>query len=81
MINGLPTIYEVVTGTSRKQSKERTNNSSKSNKSGLKVIFACITLVTSFIFSYYWSDTSELTAVRVLHKGLKDASTKGRGRE
>ncbi|CAD5185541.1 PHD finger protein ALFIN-LIKE 8-like isoform X1 [Musa acuminata AAA Group] len=36
MINGLPTIYEVVTGTSRKQSKERTNNSSKSNKSGLK---------------------------------------------
>ncbi|XP_073014049.1 PHD finger protein ALFIN-LIKE 8-like isoform X1 [Typha latifolia] len=36
MINGLPTIYEVVTGTSRKQSKERTPNSGKSNKSGSK---------------------------------------------
>ncbi|OAY65782.1 PHD finger protein ALFIN-LIKE 8 [Ananas comosus] len=35
MINGLPTIYEVVTGTSKKQSKEKTSNSSK-NKSGSK---------------------------------------------
>ncbi|OAY65931.1 PHD finger protein ALFIN-LIKE 4, partial [Ananas comosus] len=35
MINGLPTIYEVVTGTSKKQSKEKTSNSSKS-KSGSK---------------------------------------------
>lgn len=38
MINGLPTIYEVVTGTVKKQSKEKpTNSSSKSNKSGSKV--------------------------------------------
>lgn len=36
MINGLPTIYEVVTGASKKQSKEKTSNSSKS-KSGSKV--------------------------------------------
>ncbi|XP_073004406.1 PHD finger protein ALFIN-LIKE 8-like isoform X2 [Typha latifolia] len=37
MINGLPTIYEVVTGTSKKQSKEKTtNNGSKSNKSSSK---------------------------------------------
>jgi len=38
MINGLPTIFEVVTGTAKKQTKERTpNNSAKSNKSNSKV--------------------------------------------
>jgi len=37
MINNLPTIYEVVTGTAKKQTKEKTpKNSSKSNKSGTK---------------------------------------------
>nr|CAD1838908.1 unnamed protein product [Ananas comosus var. bracteatus] len=37
MINNLPTIYEVVTGTAKKQSKEKTpNSSSKSNKSNSK---------------------------------------------
>ncbi|XP_020252956.1 PHD finger protein ALFIN-LIKE 8-like isoform X1 [Asparagus officinalis] len=36
MINGLPTIFEVVTGTAKKQTKERTPNSSKSNKSNSK---------------------------------------------
>lgn len=37
MINGLPTIYEVVTGTAKKQSKEKpTDSSSKSNKTGSK---------------------------------------------
>ncbi|XP_020701320.1 PHD finger protein ALFIN-LIKE 8 isoform X1 [Dendrobium catenatum] len=37
MINNLPTIYEVVTGTVKKQSKEKTpNSSSKSNKSSSK---------------------------------------------
>jgi len=37
MINGLPTIFEVVTGTTKKQTKEKTpNNSSKSNKSNSK---------------------------------------------
>ncbi|OAY63885.1 PHD finger protein ALFIN-LIKE 8-like [Ananas comosus] len=37
MINGLPTIYEVVTGTAKKQSKEKTPNSSiKNTKSGSK---------------------------------------------
>ncbi|KAG0475869.1 hypothetical protein HPP92_012710 [Vanilla planifolia] len=37
MINNLPTIYEVVTGTVKKQSKEKTpNSSSRSNKSTTK---------------------------------------------
>ncbi|XP_074581516.1 PHD finger protein ALFIN-LIKE 8-like isoform X2 [Curcuma longa] len=37
MINNLPTIYEVVTGTVKKQSKEKNpNSSSKSNKSSSK---------------------------------------------
>ncbi|KAG0496512.1 hypothetical protein HPP92_001030 [Vanilla planifolia] len=37
MINELPTIYEVVTGTAKKQSKEKTpNSSSKSNKPNSK---------------------------------------------
>lgn len=39
MINNLPTIYEVVTGTAKKQSKEKTpNSSSKSNKSNSKAV-------------------------------------------
>ncbi|URE13920.1 PHD finger protein [Musa troglodytarum] len=38
MINGLPTIYEVVTGITKKESREKIRNSNgKSNKSGLKV--------------------------------------------
>jgi hypothetical protein len=38
MINNLPTIYEVVTGTAKKQVKEKTpKSSSKINKSGTKV--------------------------------------------
>jgi hypothetical protein len=38
MINNLPTIYEVVTGTAKKQTKEKTpKSSSKNNKSGTKV--------------------------------------------
>ncbi|XP_073114413.1 PHD finger protein ALFIN-LIKE 8 isoform X2 [Elaeis guineensis] len=38
MINNLPTIYEVVTGTAKKQSKDKTpNSSSKSNKSSSKM--------------------------------------------
>ncbi|KAK3136343.1 hypothetical protein QOZ80_5BG0432150 [Eleusine coracana subsp. coracana] len=37
MMNNLPTVYEVVTGTAKKESKEKTpKNSSKSNKSGSK---------------------------------------------
>ncbi|TVU51389.1 hypothetical protein EJB05_02817 [Eragrostis curvula] len=37
MINNLPTIYEIVTGTAKKESKEKTPKSnSKSNKSGSK---------------------------------------------
>ena len=39
MINELPTIFEVVTGAAKKQSKEKTtvtNNSSSKNKSGIK---------------------------------------------
>lgn len=38
MINNLPTVYEVVTGVAKKQSKAP-NGSSKSNKSGSKVSF------------------------------------------
>lgn len=39
MINNLPTIYEVVTGTTKKQSKEKNPySSSKSNKSGSKKV-------------------------------------------
>lgn len=38
MINNLPTIYEVVTGTAKKEPKEKTpKNSNKSSKSGSKV--------------------------------------------
>ncbi|XP_008788310.1 PHD finger protein ALFIN-LIKE 5-like isoform X2 [Phoenix dactylifera] len=41
MINNLPTIYEVVTGTAKKQSKEKTpNSSSKSNKSSSKMVMS-----------------------------------------
>ncbi|OEL37887.1 PHD finger protein ALFIN-LIKE 8 [Dichanthelium oligosanthes] len=37
MINNLPTVYEVVTGTAKKEPKEKTpKNSNKSNKSGSK---------------------------------------------
>ncbi|RWW20927.1 hypothetical protein GW17_00014933 [Ensete ventricosum] len=32
MINNLPTIYEVVTGTAKKQSKEKTSNSNSKNR-------------------------------------------------
>ena len=42
MINDLPTIFEVVTGTAKKQVKEKSlvsnNASNKSNKSNSKVI-------------------------------------------
>jgi hypothetical protein len=39
MINNLPTIYEVVTGSAKKQTKEKTpNSSSKSNKPSSKVV-------------------------------------------
>ncbi|CAL9131209.1 unnamed protein product [Musa textilis] len=37
MINNLPTIFEVVTGTSKKQSKEKTSNSSSKNKPNSKM--------------------------------------------
>jgi hypothetical protein len=43
MINNLPTIYEVVTGAAKRQSKEKTpntNSSSKSNKPSSKVVSA-----------------------------------------
>ncbi|KAG1331244.1 PHD finger protein ALFIN-LIKE 8 [Cocos nucifera] len=49
LINGLPTIYEVVTGTAKKQSKEKTNSSSKSKKrlfhliNGLPTIYEVVT--------------------------------------
>ncbi|CAL9110215.1 unnamed protein product [Musa hybrid cultivar] len=36
MINNLPTIFEVVTGTAKKQSKEKTSNSSSKNKPNSK---------------------------------------------
>ncbi|KAJ8470336.1 hypothetical protein OPV22_024679 [Ensete ventricosum] len=36
MINNLPTIYEVVTGTAKKQSKEKTSNSNSKNRSNSK---------------------------------------------
>ncbi|CAL9104195.1 unnamed protein product [Musa textilis] len=36
MINNLPTIYEVVTGTAKKQSKEKTSNSNSKIKSNSK---------------------------------------------
>jgi hypothetical protein len=39
MINNLPTIFEVVTGSAKKQTKEKTpNSSSKSNKPSSKVV-------------------------------------------
>jgi hypothetical protein len=44
MINNLPSIYEVVTGTAKKESKEKTPKSSnKTNKSGSKVYSFFIT--------------------------------------
>lgn len=39
MINNLPTIFEVVAGTPKKQTKEKTpNSSSKNNKSSSKTV-------------------------------------------
>jgi hypothetical protein len=39
MINNLPTIYEVVTGTAKKPTKEKApNSSSKNNKSASKPV-------------------------------------------
>jgi hypothetical protein len=47
MINNLPTIYEVVTGTVKKQTKEKTpKSSSKNNKSGTKVTIPFILILT-----------------------------------
>jgi hypothetical protein len=49
MINNLPTIYEVVTGAAKRQSKEKTpntNSSSKSNKPSSKVVSAMPLFVT-----------------------------------
>ncbi|KAG6524620.1 PHD finger protein ALFIN-LIKE 8-like [Zingiber officinale] len=37
MINNLPTIYEVVTGTAKKQSKEKTSNSTSKRKASSKI--------------------------------------------
>ncbi|CAL9756258.1 unnamed protein product [Musa acuminata subsp. burmannicoides] len=37
MINNLPTIYEVVTGSTKRQFKEKTSNSSSKNKSSSKM--------------------------------------------
>jgi hypothetical protein len=47
MINNLPTIYEVVTGTAKKQQmKEKTPNSStKSNKPPSKVVCSRICII------------------------------------
>lgn len=43
MINGLPTIYEVVTGVAKKPSKEKTPKSNtKNSKSGSKVINSAV---------------------------------------
>lgn len=38
MINNLPTIYEVVTGASRKHSKEKTSNSSSKRKTSSRMV-------------------------------------------
>jgi len=41
MINNMPTIFEVVTGSAKKQTKEKTpNSSSKSNRPSSKVVNA-----------------------------------------
>lgn len=38
MINNLPTIYEVVTGASRKPLKEKTSNSSSKRKTSSRMV-------------------------------------------
>ena len=47
MINNLPTVYEVVTGTAKKEPKDKTpKNSNKSNKTGSKVwSFNCTVII------------------------------------
>lgn len=58
MINSLPTIFEVVTGSNRKNTKEKHPNS-KSNKSSLKVVRLVDTLrILILLFSFhlaFWS--------------------------
>ena len=84
MINNLPTIYEVVTGTAKKQTKEKTpKSSSKSNKSGTKVWFL------SFYFNCFslkWAPNfiplntyTATTPARSQLKGFQDATSKGWG--
>lgn len=47
MINNLPSIYEVVTGTAKKEPKEKTPKSNnKNNKSGSKVYSFCYNRLT-----------------------------------
>jgi hypothetical protein len=59
MINNLPTIYEVVTGAAKRQSKEKTpntNSSSKSNKPSSKVVSAMPLFVVTMHASWIPSD-------------------------
>lgn len=63
MINNLPTIYEVVTGTAKKQLKEKNpNSSSKSNKSGSKKV-AHAPFSFCIIFSLEYSSLPSLGIV------------------
>lgn len=56
MINDLPTIFEVVTGSTKKQPKEKSsisNHSSNKSKSGSKGVKEIYTCFSAFVFYYY----------------------------
>lgn len=52
MINELPTIFEVVTGTAKKQVKEKStvNHGSNKSKSNTKVVSRTFLMLRFFIF-------------------------------
>ena len=88
MINNLPTVYEVVTGTAKKEPKDKTpKNSNKSNKTGAKVwSFNCTVIIlhdklptNSMILFWHWT-FGEYTAtpIRTQLKGPEAATSKGR---
>lgn len=69
MINDLPTIFEVVTGTAKKQSKEKssvsnhTSNKSKSGSKGVKPLLSCFYLIFYFLKMGAFSATIALLDV------------------
>ena len=74
MINELPTIFEVVTGTAKKQVKEKSavsNHSSNKSKSNSKVVVKRILLFIIFCLSSFILDLKKLNRCLGIGYGLE----------